>query len=166
MENFDVEGYRVKGSIGGMFGNPNDMALHLVTMLPIAVGLFLSTRNVAKKLVLVTCLALYLIAIVVTLSRGGFLGLMCVTAFLGWKISRRNRPAVILLIILGACAFLALAPGEYSNRLASIGNFSLDPNGSAGARQALLIRSILVTLSNPIFGVGFEIFTPFPSMNR
>ncbi len=156
--NFAVEGYRVKGSIGGMFGNPNDMALHLVTMLPIAVGLFMSTRNATKKLVLVACLTLYLIAIIVTFSRGGFLGLMCVTAFLGWKISRRNRPAVILLLILGACAFLALAPGEYGNRLASISDFSLDPNGSAGARQALLTRSILVTLNNPIFGVGMGNF--------
>ncbi|HET6647939.1 MAG TPA: hypothetical protein VFH01_11480, partial [Pyrinomonadaceae bacterium] len=42
---FAFEGYRITGSIGGMLGNPNDMALHLVTILPIAVTLVLTTRN-------------------------------------------------------------------------------------------------------------------------
>src|SRR2546421_408664 len=32
----NVMGERVAGAVGGMFGNPNDMALHLVTMLPAA----------------------------------------------------------------------------------------------------------------------------------
>lgn len=156
--NFAVEGYRVRGSIGGMFGNPNDMALHLVTIVPIAVGFFLNTRNGIKKLIFAGCGLLYVIAIVVTFSRGGFLGLAGVAAFLAWKISRKNRIAVVLLLVLGAGAFLALAPGEYAGRLASISNFSLDPNGSANARQALLTRSILVTLNNPIFGVGIGNF--------
>lgn len=156
--NLAVEGYRVKGSIGGMFGNPNDMALHLVTMIPIAVGLFFGTRGAVKKAALITCVMFFVTAIVVTFSRGGFLGLACITAFLGWKIGRRQRLAVILLLVLGGGAFLALAPGEYANRLSTIANTDLDPNGSAGARQRLLIRSIYVTLANPIFGVGIGNF--------
>ena len=31
-----VEGYRVEVEVSGLFGNPNDMALHLVTMTPMA----------------------------------------------------------------------------------------------------------------------------------
>ncbi len=41
-----VEGYRIAGSIGGMFANPNDMSLHLITVMPIAVALGLGARNV------------------------------------------------------------------------------------------------------------------------
>lgn len=156
--NFAVEGYRVKGSIGGMFRNPNDLALHLVTMIPIAAGLLLGTRNTAKRLMLAACVLLCLAALVVTFSRGGFLGLMCVAACLGWKIGRRNRLGVTLLLLFGAGIFLALSPGEYANRLASISDFSLDPNGSASARHQLLIRSVLVTLNNPVFGVGMGNF--------
>src|SRR5262245_10356604 len=40
---------RIWGALGGMFGNPNDLAIHLVTMVPVAVGLLLASRNVLKK---------------------------------------------------------------------------------------------------------------------
>src|SRR5215468_10988571 len=33
----DLGGRRIKGMIGGMFDNPNDLALHLVTIIPIAI---------------------------------------------------------------------------------------------------------------------------------
>ncbi len=39
--NLALEGRRISGSIGGMFANPNDLALHLVTMTPLAVALSL-----------------------------------------------------------------------------------------------------------------------------
>ena len=40
MGNFELGGLRIKGSIGGLFDNPNDLALHLVTMVPIALAFF------------------------------------------------------------------------------------------------------------------------------
>ena len=40
-----VEGYRVGVEIGGMFGNPNELALHLVLMLPIAIALGIATKS-------------------------------------------------------------------------------------------------------------------------
>ena len=39
------ESQRIRGSIKGLFENSNDLALHLVTMVPIAVTLGLSGRN-------------------------------------------------------------------------------------------------------------------------
>ena len=68
-----VEGYRVEGDLGGMFGNPNDMALHLVTMVPLAVALLLATRSISAKLFYGACAALMVAGTVVTFSRGGFL---------------------------------------------------------------------------------------------
>ena len=38
--NLAFQGQRIGGAVGGMFGNPNDLALHLVTMLPLAFGLW------------------------------------------------------------------------------------------------------------------------------
>jgi hypothetical protein len=43
---FDLGGHRLKGVLGGLFGNPNDLALHLVTMVPLAAGLALARRGV------------------------------------------------------------------------------------------------------------------------
>ncbi|HYJ47542.1 MAG TPA: O-antigen ligase family protein [Pyrinomonadaceae bacterium] len=152
-----VEGYRVAGRIHGMFENPNDLALHLVTILPIAVALFFTSRG-AKKLLYLLCGALMIAATTVTFSRGGFLGLMSVIAVLGWKIGRKHRLAVFLTLFIIMIAFIAFAPGGYADRLGSILDHSRDALGSAGARQDLLIRSIIVTAKHPLLGVGMGNF--------
>jgi len=58
----------------------------------------------------------------------------------------------------GTSAFMALAPGNYGRRLASIFIPSLDPMGSASSRQEILNRSIIVSLRNPISGIGMGNF--------
>ncbi len=156
--NFTVEGYRVEGNVGGMFGNPNDMALHLVTMIPLAVALLLSTRNIVAKLFYGACALLMVAGTVVTFSRGGFVGLLFGAAVLAWKLGRRNRLAVILVCVLVLGAFLALVPGSYVMRLLSLFDSNLDAVGSSSARRELLIRSIKVALLNPVFGVGMGNF--------
>ena len=156
--NLTVEGYRVEGSIGNLFGNPNDMAIHLVTMLPIAVALMFSTNGLHRRLFYGACAVLLIGGTVVTFSRGGFLGLAGGTLVLMWKIGRRNRPSMVLLMLFGITAFFVLAPGNYYNRLFSIYDNSRDLVGSATARQQLLFRSIIVAVRHPLFGVGMGNF--------
>jgi O-antigen ligase len=156
--NFTVEGYRVQGDLGGMFGNPNDMALHLVVMIPLAVALLLSTRNIAAKLFYGVCALLMVAGTVVTFSRGGFIGLVFGAAVLAWKLGRRNHVAVILVSLIMLAVFLALAPGSYGMRLLSLFDSNLDAVGSSSARRELLIRSVKVALLNPVFGVGMGNF--------
>jgi O-antigen ligase len=92
-------------------------------------------------------------AILISQSRGGFLGLIAVVTFLIWKLGKSKR--IKYLVIGGVLAVLvmAVAPGDYGARLASIFDSSLDTSGSASARRASLDRSILVTLRNPL-GIG------------
>ena len=155
---FAFEGYRITGSIGGMFGNPNDMALHLVTILPIAIALTLSTRNLVVKALLFVCGLLMVSAIVVTYSRGGFIGLVCVTAISAWMFGRRNRLTVLILCAVAILLFVFLVPGNYVTRIASIFNSSLDPNGSSNARSELFKWSVIVSIANPVFGIGMGNF--------
>ena len=153
-----VEGYRVAGRIGGLFDNPNDLALHLMTMIPLAVALLLSARGVMGKLAYGACAALMLAAMTVTFSRGGFLGLMVALTVLAWKLGRRNRFMVVAVMLVVLVLFLALAPGNFPARILSIFVPSLDPVGSSGARQQLLIRSVLVALRHPVLGIGMGNF--------
>jgi putative inorganic carbon (HCO3(-)) transporter len=155
--NVAVEGYRIAGRIRGIFENPNDLALHLVTVLPIAVALFFTSRG-PKKLLYFLCSALMVAATAVTFSRGGFLGLVGVVGVLGWKIGRKHRIAVFLSIIIFVVAFSVLAPGGYGARLGSILDHSADMVGSAGQRQELLIRSIIVSARHPLLGIGMGNF--------
>lgn len=149
-----VEGYRVAGVGEGIFGNSNDMAFHLVTIMPIAIALILAARGTIRKLLLAVSVGLMMGAIVVTYSRGAFLGGLVALGFLGWKFGRSNRLTIFAIGILVLIGFLALAPGNYSVRLLSIFVPSLDPVGSSGARQGELFRSLYVALRHPVLGIG------------
>ena len=155
--NLAIQGQRIAGLLGGMFGNPNDLALHLVTMIPLALGLMLTTRNVFMKFIYAACAVVMVAGDMITFSRGGFLGLVAVLGVLAWKLGRRNRLVVFGLFVLMAGFFL-FAPGDYTARLGSIVDHSRDAYGSAGQRQELLIRSIIVTLKHPLLGIGMGNF--------
>ncbi|MGI8731733.1 MAG: O-antigen ligase family protein [Pyrinomonadaceae bacterium] len=147
-----VDGNRVTGSIGNMFQSPNDMALHLVTMVPISVALFLSTRNPLMKVFYVVCVILMLAGILVSFSRGGLLGLAGAVGVMAWKLARHNRPLVMGATVILAAAFILAAPGGIASRFRSV--FDQDKAGSAGKRKDDLKRSILVTVRHPLFGIG------------
>ena len=151
-----VAGTRVKGMIGGLFENPNDLALHLVTMVPLAVCLMLGRRGPLKKLLYGLTALLMAATVVVTFSRGGFLGLMLASGVLAWKLARRNRVLVVALAAVALAVFVVAAPSEYGGRLSTI--FGGDATGSAGARQELFWRSLIVSLRFPLFGVGLGNF--------
>lgn len=148
-----VEGYRVAGRGSGIFGNPNDLALFLVTIVPVVVALACNSRHPVHKLFFGSTAMVMIVAIALTYSRGGFLGLLVALGFFAWRVSPRRRIGIIIAGCLGVGIFLALVPG-YGIRLISIFLPSLDPVGSADARRAELFRSIYVAFRHPIFGVG------------
>lgn len=152
--NLTVEGYRVGGRGNGIFGNSNDLALHLVTIIPIAAGLLFASRGLLRKSFYAVSILLMIAAVVVTYSRGGFLGLMGAFAVLGWKLGRRHRLAVFGAGAALGVGLLAFAPGSYGVRLLSILIPSLDPVGSHAAREGELMRSLWVAIRRPLFGVG------------
>jgi probable O-glycosylation ligase (exosortase A-associated) len=158
--NLALEGRRIAGLIGGLFSNPNDLALHLVTMIPISLALFFGSRGPLKKSIYLFCSLLLMVGMVVTFSRGGFLGFVCVIAFLSWKVARRNRAifgAIALTLVVLA---VALAPGAYRSRLATTGD------DSAVARTDELKRSILVAARHPLFGVGMDNYILYSNTNK
>lgn len=149
---------RIMGRIKGLFDNPNDLALHLVTMVPIAVGLAMAKPGMSRKFVYIGSAALMVAAIVVTFSRGGFLGLVAVSFFLVLKLGRKQRFPTMAGFFLAVVLFMALAPGGYGSRLSTIFNIGGDLTGSGSQRNQVLKRSILVTLRYPLFGVGLGNF--------
>jgi len=163
--NFTVEGYRVTGNIGGMFGNVNDMALHLVITVPIAIGLFLQTRSLLQKIAYALCCLVMVTGIIFSYSRGAFLGLICVVATFVWMLFRRNRVIAVVLFFAVIALMLVLAPGNYINRVVSIVDHSRDAAGSAQQRQAVLLRSIFISARHPLLGVGMGNFPIYSIRN-
>jgi putative inorganic carbon (HCO3(-)) transporter len=149
--NLALQGRRIAGAIKGLFDNPNDLALHFVTMIPLAVALMLGTRKTLAKLLYGVCALLMVAGIVVTFSRGGFLGLITASLVLLWKISRRNRLTVCVLVALFTLPLLvALVSSSHGGRL------STASDDSAIARKDDLKRSIVVSIRHPLLGLGMD----------
>ncbi|HKS09694.1 MAG TPA: O-antigen ligase family protein [Pyrinomonadaceae bacterium] len=149
---------RVAGAIKGLFDNSNDLALHLVTIIPIAFVLGIEKKGLIRKAIFFPITLLMVAAVIITFSRGGFLGLIAMTLVLARKLSRRNKSAALATLVLGVIFFLAVAPASYSGRLATIFDSGADLTGSSSQRSQVLKRSILVALRYPIFGVGIGNF--------
>lgn len=155
-----VEGYRASGRGTGIFGNTNDMALHLVTILPISVALLFGSRGAGRRVFYGACAALMIAAIVLSYSRGAFLGLVVVFIFFTVRLGGRHRVEILLAVLGVAVVVIILAPSGYGGRLLSIFNPKLDPGGSADARRGELFRSAYVALRHPLLGIGMGNYQP------
>jgi O-antigen ligase len=154
----DTNTQRVGGAIKGLFDNSNDLALHLVTMIPLALVLGLENKNPLRKIIFWGIALLMIGSVIITFSRGGFLGLIAMALLLVRKIGRRNKSMAFAALALGVVFFLAVAPGAYAGRISTIFNSAGDVTGSSSQRTEVLKRSIWVTLRYPVFGVGLGNF--------
>lgn len=155
-----VEGYRASGRGSGIFGNTNDMALHLVTILPISVALLFGAKGAGRRILYGACAALMIAAIVLSYSRGAFLGLVVVFIFFTVRLGGRHRLEILLAVLGVTVVGIALAPSGYGGRLLTIFIPSLDPGASADARRGELFRSIYVALRHPFLGIGMGNYQP------
>jgi len=156
----NIKGERIVGVIGGLFDNPNDLALHLVTLVPLCLGMALASRGVILKLFLVAFACLFIVGVIVTFSRGGFIGLVITMTALAWNLGRRNRVFFGLLgggVVLGLVVF---APVAYRNRLATT------QDDSALARTDDLKRSLFLTIRHPILGVGMDNYVLYSNSEK
>lgn len=147
-----VGGERISGAVGGMFQNPNDLALHLVTMIPIAAAMLFNSRNPLSRVAYALVTLILTAGVVVTFSRGGFLGLAVVIALMLAKLSHGSKIVFAIVIMVLVLAFAAFAPGGYGSRLSNTTDMSFLN------RQDDLKRSIMLTIRHPIFGLGMDNF--------
>jgi len=160
-----IENGRVQGAVGGMFQNPNDLALNMVAVLPIAVLWALGARRPAQRLFAGFLALMMLCTVVVSYSRGGFLGLALMILILAWHMVRR-RPAAVAAAAVALLLALPLAPASYWNRIASITDESLDETGSREARRVAMREAWDTFLTFPFYGVGAGMFQAYNPPGR
>ena len=102
------------------------------------------------------CTFVLIAGLVATFSRGGFIGLICMSGVMLWGVARKKRilgPALIVpaFLVVIAVAFLWVVPSGYRTRLTST------EDGSAVARTDDLKRSIFLTYRNPIWAWAWAI---------
>jgi O-antigen ligase len=144
---------RIEGFGGGMFGNPNDLAIAMEMILPIALAYALASKG-AARLYYLSVTALLFVCVFITYSRTGFLGLLAVGVVLWWKLGRGKRIRLAFAILCLSLLTFSVMPESYATRLATIFNPSEDVTGSAQERKKNLIRGVEVALTRPLIGVG------------
>jgi putative inorganic carbon (HCO3(-)) transporter len=155
---FALKGLRITGMGKGLFGNPNDLAICLNMLLPLAVVLGMTSRGIRRWIFLGGALVMFG-GIIFTYSRGGFLGIIFSFLFMLWKLSRRKRLRTMALVFVSLAVLLPVLPGSYSKRILTIFESESDTTGSSHARQELLMHGINQTMKRPIIGVGIGNFT-------
>ena len=160
-----VENGRVQGAVGGMFKNPNDLALNMVAVLPLAGSLALRATTLSRKLAASGCAVLMIGAVIASQSRSGSVGLAIMTLFMGVYLLRR-RPGVALAAVLALVLALPFMPASYWHRISSITDQSLDETGSREARRILLRESYAAFLQHPVTGVGAGQFKNYDPEGR
>ena len=152
-----VEGTRVTigRDLGSVLGDPNDLSLVLLFPLSFALAMVMSPRlsRYDRLLGLLTVIVL-LLAIVVTQSRGGLLGVVGVLAVFAW---RRVRSKALLIsagsVLMGVLYVVAGISGRKSGGAAEAG---LDE--SAMGRLHAWEAAFGMALDNPLSGVGLNNF--------
>jgi putative inorganic carbon (hco3(-)) transporter len=151
---------RIQGLIGNLFDNPNDLALHLVTMIPLAIALLMASRSGFKKLIYAGGTVLMVAGVVATFSRGGFIGMTVIFGMLAWRLSKRNKALIAICLPVALALFIVFAPGGYGTRLGTTAD------DSAGARYDDFKRSVFVAVHHPLVGVGMNNYVNYSNLNH
>jgi O-antigen ligase len=147
-----IAGYNDGGS--GLAANPNDLALVLNLIIPLAAMLAVSDRGVITRIVATAIVLLSATAVVLTFSRAGFLALGSTGLLLLIMLIRRQPLGALALVLVVGLGAPALAPEGYMSRIATIANTQADPTGSAQGRWGDIEVSTDIVAKHPITGVG------------
>jgi len=160
-----TQGGRLTGVLGGVFENPNDLAINIALNWPLCVAFFFLARGF-KKALWAGGILIMLSGVELTYSRSGFLAIAMAGVLVLWEFAVHGRR--FYLIFLGGflgVALLIVSPGHYAQRIASIVTGQQEDTmdrGSREARKQLFLKSVSTAVHNPVFGVGagnFEVLS-------
>ena len=150
--------HKVRGIPTTMMSDNNHFAVGMCMVLPILVYLGLHLKQRLARLSAVFALALTVLAVISTNSRGGFL---CMALLAIWYAltSRRKVLASVVIVLLGILA-IQFAPETWFSRMDTIQTAEQDT--SFMGRVIAWKISTAVALANPIFGAGLHALQSAP----
>jgi O-antigen ligase len=163
---------RMSGVLGGVFENPNDLAINIALNWPICLGFFLLADKAWKKAIWAAAMFVMVMGVVLTYSRSGFIALIVCGVVSLYEFGLKGKRLHLLALAgIGVLALAIAAPifGLYpkiwvARMESSVLNNVADSHdkGSKEARTELLRESIKTMAHHPLFGVGagnFQIFS-------
>jgi probable O-glycosylation ligase (exosortase A-associated) len=148
-------GDRVWGPEGTFIGDNNAIALALIMIIPLMYYLQQNTARRWLRHALTAAMILSSLAALGSYSRGGFLAIAAMFAFM-W-IKSRKKAAMGGALLFAAPLLLLFMPSQWSSRMDSINDYQLD----ASAQGRINAWGMAWNLARDrFFGGGFEIYEP------
>lgn len=140
----------IDGRVTSTLANPNVLAEYLVMVLPFVAAYFLSDTHAKGKLSLLFSGGSLLACLVLTYSRGGWLGFLFAAAL--FLLIYHRRTLYLFFVGLVSLPFLiSLLPASIIERFSSIGNLG----DSSTSYRVYIWRAVLKMIeANPLFGIG------------
>lgn len=153
---------RITGYGQGLSANLNDLALMLNLLLPLSIARLLSATTTLVRVLCAAVIVISVIAVIVTFSRAGFLGLATICAVYFLRMIRRRGADRVWALAVFFAVLLAfpLVPANYVERVATITNVESDPTGSSQDRWRDTVAAAQSVGEHPILGagIGMDIF--------
>ena len=138
--------------IRGFYGSPNNMALLLGRILPLALALAIWGKTRTRRIACALAIAVIAPCLFLTFSRGAwFLGLPATLLFFG---ALRQRRTMLIAIVIVLAAFLITIPIAGTERITSL--FAL--SGTSLFRLSLWKSAIAMIRDHPLTGLGLDNF--------
>jgi O-antigen ligase len=148
------------GRLGGLvYYDANDLAMLMVCTLPFAIFFLRPGVPVWKRLIALLAVLLFVVMIIRTGSRGGFLGMIAVMSYI--LLRYKSIPVRLRLgaVAGGATLLLAVGSSNYWEMMATLLNPKEDYNMTdETGRSAVWKRGIGYMFSHPVLGVGVRAF--------
>jgi len=142
-------------NVGYFMGDGNDFAWSLSIAFAFGMYLFMTGKGLIRKLAVSAPLAVILIGLVGTQSRGATLALSASLLYYLLKISSRKMLG-ILMICLVALGVWVFAPTGYFSRMETVATYEEDT--SATGRLSAWGHAVDMALDHPLLGVGADSF--------
>lgn len=159
---------RVSLAASGSIGNSNDLAAHLLLVLPFL--LFITMDPKRSPLVRIPALLgiVYGINVILgTASRGALFALIVGFCFILFRATPTQRIVAVGATVVMTVAFMAVLPTNALNRLGNLfGGEHEEAQQSGESRFYLFKTSVLYTFQHPVFGVGPGQFANFEGNQR
>ena len=119
-------GHQLAGPPQSEIADRNHLALAMLLAVPLMNYLRLQSRHRWMQMALMGAMVMTVMAVLATYSRGGFIGLMAIGAFLWWKSKSRVLALATLLVV--ALGLVSVAPDEWKARMGTIETANTEDN--------------------------------------
>jgi O-antigen ligase len=138
--------------VGGWLGDENDFCMEMNVAVPFAYFMLLGLKDKTTKLWYLGLLGVFVLTAMVTLSRGGFIGLAAVGTYCWLKSAKKGRAVLLAGIVI--VFMLIFSPEKYWEEVQSSTSEQTMSTGTGAARLYTWGIGWDMFLGNPIFGVG------------